>query len=147
MLSIRLLLASSLILTGCSTFESSTTQSEAATSTKDKLVRSGPAQIKHTVCFAKNSAALPADVGDTIVPHSRHLIINPYTRVLAEGMANDYESFEENQALGLRRAEAVKKVLVSLGVDPDQIIVRSSANLRMQSEQKPERNRCVVLSY
>lgn len=147
MLSIRILLASSLIMSGCSSFHSLTTQSEANTSTKNTVEKPKPVQVKHIICFEHNSDALPADVGDAAIPHSRHLIINPYTKVLAEGMANDSKSFEDNHELGLRRAEAVKQVLVSLGVDPEQIIVRSSANLRIQSEQKPERNRCVVLSY
>lgn len=103
--------------------------------------------IKHTICFEQFSAALPADVGNSVVPHSRHLIVNPYTRVLIEGMANEMESFEGNEALGLRRAKVVADTLASLGVDRSQLIVRSSGNLRLQSEQRPERNRCVMLTY
>lgn len=145
MLNTRLIMAATIVsvltITGCS----SKTQIITAPETKTVAPKGKP--IKHTICFEKFSAALPSDVGNTAVPHSRHLIINPYTRVLVEGMADEMESFEGNEALGLRRAKVVADTLASLGVDRSQIIVRSSANLRIQSEQKPERNRCVVLSY
>lgn len=150
MLKLNALLLTSLALGGCCCPER-TAQPPAATNHGQGSAQVAsqvmPVQVKHTVCFEKGSAALPANLADSVVPHSRHLIVNPYTRVLIEGMANDADTFEDKIALGQRRAEAVKNAIISLGVDPEQLIVRSSADLRPQSEQKPEMTRCVVLSY
>ena len=142
---LSLIVAAGLMLSGCSHFQSEKISHTEGSETAAPAP--APKAVKHTICFEKGSAALPSDLADSVVPHSKHLIINPYTKVLVEGMANDSKGFEENMALGLRRAQAVKNALIALGVDPDQIIVRSSGNTRPQSLQKAERTRCVVLSY
>lgn len=45
--------------------------------------------------------------------------------IIVEGNCDEWGTDEYNQALGLRRANAVKKALVTLGLNADQISVKS----------------------
>lgn len=45
--------------------------------------------------------------------------------IIVEGNCDEWGTDEYNQALGLRRANAVKKALVTLGLDANQIAVKS----------------------
>ncbi|MDA2914308.1 OmpA family protein, partial [Acidobacteriia bacterium AH_259_A11_L15] len=46
---------------------------------------------------------------------------HPEVRILIEGHADEIGSEQFNQALGEQRAEAVRNLLVSLGVDPSRL--------------------------
>jgi len=47
------------------------------------------------------------------------------TQITVEGNCDEWGTDEYNQALGLRRANAVKKALVTLGLDANQIAIKS----------------------
>jgi peptidoglycan-associated lipoprotein len=49
----------------------------------------------------------------------------PQTRVVVEGHCDERGSAEYNLALGEQRAEAVRRYLAGLGVQPERIVVKS----------------------
>ena len=66
--------------------------------------------------FAAREADLPI-----IGAHSDHLTNNPRARVILEGHADNRGSNEYNLALGQRRADAVRDIMLANGVLPTQM--------------------------
>lgn len=103
--------------------------------------------VRHIVYFDFDNAVLPKDIGEILLPHSNYLIVHPDRKVFIEGLADETGNFDHNLKLGQRRAEAVKKALLVLGVDQSQIIVHSSGVIKPQSEVSLDKNRRAILTY
>lgn len=75
--------------------------------------------------FSTGAAKLPANA----MPKIDELVIilknNPGQNVVIEGHTDNVGSPEYNQALAMKRAERVRDALVSRGIDPNRIAVRS----------------------
>lgn len=83
----------------------------------------GPAGTleKRTIFFAYDEFSVADEYRPLLEAHARHLRANPNARVLIQGNADERGSREYNVALGQRRAESVKKVLVLFGAADAQI--------------------------
>lgn len=103
--------------------------------------------VQHIVYFEFDNAVLPNNIGEILMPHSNYLIVHPDRKVFVEGLADETGDFDHNLKLGQRRAESVKKALLTLGVDKSQIIVHSSGIIKPQNENSLEKNRRVILTY
>lgn len=76
---------------------------------------------KRAVYFDFDSYVVKDEFKPLIEAHAKFLVNNPKARMLIQGNADDRGSREYNLALGQRRAEAVKKALLLLGVREDQL--------------------------
>lgn len=80
-----------------------------------------PAPASSSYYFELNSFDVhPADMG-CIKAEARYLVAHPGTKVRVEGNCDNRGSREYNRALGWKRANAVKSVLLQEGVSPSQI--------------------------
>jgi len=75
-----------------------------------------PLLAKRGVYFDFDSNAVKDEYRGMIQAHSRYLADNQDKKVRIEGNCDERGSREYNLALGQRRAEAVKKIMVVLGV-------------------------------
>jgi peptidoglycan-associated lipoprotein len=71
---------------------------------------------KRSVYFDYDSNVVKDEFRNLIQAHTRYLIDHKGARVRLEGNTDERGSREYNLALGQRRAEAVKKIMVVLGV-------------------------------
>ncbi len=133
-----------LLTASCTTGTSSTEQKNANTT---QVRQAHMPLTQHVVQFEAGKAALPMDIGAIVTPHARHLIVNPTRRVLIEGRADDALSRDDNEKLGIRRAEQVQSVLLALGVDQSQIKLTTRPMARDLSEQSAQANRIATLFY
>ena len=69
------------------------------------------------IYFEFDQSAVTPDQLAVIEAHARFLIENPHRAVLLEGHADERGSNEYNLALGQRRANAVRDILVANGAD------------------------------
>jgi peptidoglycan-associated lipoprotein len=76
---------------------------------------------KRTVFFAYDEFSVADEYRPLIETHARHLRTNPKARMLIQGSADERGSREYNVALGQRRAESVKKMLMLFGAAESQI--------------------------
>jgi outer membrane protein OmpA-like peptidoglycan-associated protein len=84
--------------------------------------------------FATGTAKLPANAMPKIDELATTLKNNPAQQVMIEGHADNVGSPDYNDALAMKRAEAVRKALVSRGIAPSRIALRS------HGEQNPLAN-------
>lgn len=75
----------------------------------------------HRLYFDFNAATVKPEHRPTLEAIARQLVQSRGARIVVEGHCDDRGSREFNVALGQRRAEAVKRALVSLGAAPIQI--------------------------
>jgi peptidoglycan-associated lipoprotein len=75
----------------------------------------------HRLFFDFNAATVKPEHRPTLEAIARQLVQSRGARIVLEGHCDDRGSREFNVALGQRRAEAVKRALVSLGAAPVQI--------------------------
>lgn len=75
--------------------------------------------------FAPATAKLPAKAMPKIDELATALKSNPEQQVMIEGHADNVGNAVDNDALAMKRAEAVRKALVSRGVEPSRIALRS----------------------
>jgi peptidoglycan-associated lipoprotein len=76
----------------------------------------GPVGIERIVYFDYDSYTVKPEFQSLIDGHARFLKANPQRRVSIEGHTDERGGREYNLALGQRRAEAVRRALVLLGV-------------------------------
>jgi peptidoglycan-associated lipoprotein len=76
---------------------------------------------KRTIFFAYDQFAVADEYRPLIETHARHLRSNPRSRMMIQGSADERGSREYNVALGQRRAESVKKMLMLFGAAESQI--------------------------
>ncbi|HEX5513964.1 MAG TPA: peptidoglycan-associated lipoprotein Pal [Gammaproteobacteria bacterium] len=76
---------------------------------------------QRVIYFAFDSNDISPDAAAVLEAHSRYLAAHPEVRVSVEGHTDERGSQEYNLALGERRAEAVKRVLLLNGALANQI--------------------------
>lgn len=148
---VRLILASALLalITGCATQggvdteavpveDRSAASTEADTMTADEAAEAAGASAsegftaadledpesllsQRIVYFAFDSNDIDQDTAAVLEAHASYLAAHPDVRVTVEGHTDERGSQEYNLALGERRAEAVKRVLVLNGALAEQI--------------------------
>lgn len=103
----------------------------------------------HVVYFTNDSIELSNEAESTITAHAAYLIANPKLTVSLQGAASTTGDSDYNYDLGLKRADAVKKHLVNLGVDPDKIKISSIGDIgrAISSSGKSNSKRRVTITY
>lgn len=76
--------------------------------------------------FSTGAAKIPTNAMPKIDELATTLKNNPGQNVVIEGHTDNAGSPDYNQALAMKRAEAVRNALVSRGIDPSRIAVRSA---------------------
>jgi len=76
---------------------------------------------RRSVYFEYDSNAVRDEYRPMIQAHARFLLDNPKFRVTIQGNTDERGSREYNLALGQKRAEAVRRALVALGVTESQL--------------------------
>jgi len=82
---------------------------------------SGKAGPLRTVFFDFNSAVLRSDTRETLSGNVEFLKANPSVEVQIEGHCDERGGVQYNLALGERRAQAVKRYLVNMGVSSSRV--------------------------
>jgi peptidoglycan-associated lipoprotein len=77
--------------------------------------------LKRSVYYEFDQYDVKAEYRSLVETHARWLRANPKARLTIEGNADERGSREYNVALGQRRAESVTKMMVLMGVKPEQI--------------------------
>ena len=81
----------------------------------------GPVGTAHVVLFDYDSFVVRADARPVIESHARFLQANKQRKAMLEGHTDERGGREYNLALGQKRAEAVQRALVLLGVPDNQV--------------------------
>lgn len=141
------LFAMSLVVTGCSVTSKHTHNHHQVEPHQHYEERVKPVYIdarnRHIVPFEHDSAALPFDAAEIVEPHARYLHENPDIKVALQGSASSPGGSDYNYELGLKRANAVKRLFKELGVDEARIIVMSIGETK--ASYSPSRN--VTITY
>lgn len=87
---------------------------------------------KRSVYFDYDKFEVKPEYKDLVAAHAKFLADNRQFKILIQGNTDDRGSREYNLALGQKRAEAVKKMIVLLGAREDQV---ESVSL---GEEKPK---------
>lgn len=82
-------------------------------------------RTQRSVYFNLNSAAIKADYDPALRAHGQYLAGHRKARVRIEGNADERGSAEYNRRLGLKRAENVRKKLLSHGAEKSQLSIRT----------------------
>lgn len=86
---------------------------------------------KRRVYFAFDSSAVDDESRSIIEAHASYLAANPQVKLVLEGHTDERGTREYNLALGERRAQAVERMMRTLGVSADRIKASS------YGEEKP----------
>jgi peptidoglycan-associated lipoprotein len=81
----------------------------------------GPVGVSHVVFFDYDSFVIKAEARPVIENHARFLQANKQRKAMLEGHTDERGGREYNLALGQKRAEAVQRALVLLGVPESQL--------------------------
>lgn len=76
---------------------------------------------KRSVYFDYDSFTVKAEFRELVQNHSKFLVANPNRRIVVQGNTDERGGAEYNLALGQRRADAVKTMMLALGVKESQI--------------------------
>ena len=135
------------------TTETSTTTQQPAPKTAEELAREANEQAREQriVYFEFDDSTVKAQYQDLLKAHAWYLSRNPATQVVVEGHCDERGTPEYNLALGERRGNSVKDILISYGVNASQIRVVSYGEEKPKNpghtESAWEENRRAVLSY
>ena len=77
--------------------------------------------LKRSVYYEFDRYDVKPEYHALVQTHARWLVANPQARLTIEGNTDERGSREYNVALGQRRAESVTRMLVTMGVKPEQI--------------------------
>ncbi len=140
-----------LLITGCSStpdtaeqtsapVESRTSGNVATVTAGDMDSRKLPPELtdpksilsKRSVYFDYDKFDIKAEYKDLVAAHAKFLVNNRQFKMLIQGNTDERGSREYNVALGQKRADAVKQMLVLLGAREDQV---ESVSL---GEEKPK---------
>jgi len=89
--------------------------------TEEQLRQADPLLLERSIYFAFDRYNIDPKYAPILAAHARFLIVNPTVKIFVEGNCDDRGSPEYNIALGQRRADAVQRTLLTLGVPPRQI--------------------------
>ncbi len=76
---------------------------------------------KRSVYFDYDSYSVNSEYRELIQNHAKYLVANPNRKTIIQGNTDERGGAEYNLALGQRRADAVKTLMVTLGVKEGQI--------------------------
>ena len=93
---------------------------------------------KRSIYFDYDRFDIKPEYKDLVAAHARFLTNNRQFRILIQGNTDDRGSREYNLALGQKRADAVKKQLVLLGVREDQVEAVSLGEEKPKNEGQNE---------
>ncbi|GHD65007.1 peptidoglycan-associated lipoprotein Pal [Jeongeupia chitinilytica] len=103
------------------------------------------------VYFDFDSFVVKSDYQALLAAHAKYLLANKDAKLIVQGNTDDRGTAEYNLALGQKRAEATKKVLLSLGVPESQLESVSFGEEKPlepgQTEEAWSRNRNANLVY
>ena len=103
------------------------------------------------IYFEFDSDVVRADARPIIESHAEYLLANPAAAILLEGHTDELGTREYNIGLGERRGNAVRRVLLAFGVDPQQVEVVSYGEERPAAAGQDEfayaENRRVEIAY
>ena len=106
---------------------------------------------EHIIYFDFDTSVVANDFANLLDAHATYLRAHPATKLLVEGHADERGTPEYNIALGERRAKAVSRYLISLGVNEDQIESVSYGEEKALDNSRTEagfaKNRRAVLVY
>jgi len=109
------------------------------------------ASADRVIYFAFDSFEVRPEYWPTIEVQARYLIENPGAATVLEGHADERGTREYNIALGERRAEAVRQVMIAYGVSPQQVRTLSYGEERPavdgSNESSYAQNRRVEIVY
>ena len=100
--------------------------------------QAAPAGVLQPIYFDLNKSVIRPDAEKTLRENLAWFRQNPGRKVTVQGNCDPRASGDYNLALGQRRADATKKYLVALGVDPALLQTVSYGNDRPSCEQKDE---------
>jgi peptidoglycan-associated lipoprotein len=89
--------------------------------TTDPLNDPASPLAKRSIYFDFDSFTIKDEYRGVVEAHARYLVANKGRRVVIQGNTDERGSREYNLALGQKRAEAVRKALVALGVADSQL--------------------------
>lgn len=130
---------------------------ETGTLTQDEMLAadplndpSSPLAIR-TIYFDFDKSDIRQEFLDVLTAHAEYLVAHPEARVRLEGHTDERGSREYNIALGDRRAQAVRRILLFQGVANDQVEIVSYGEERPaaygQTEEAYAQNRRVEIIY
>lgn len=76
---------------------------------------------KRSVYFDYDSYTVKSEYRELVQNHAKYLVANPNRKVVVQGNTDERGGAEYNLALGQRRADAVKTLMLALGVKETQI--------------------------
>jgi peptidoglycan-associated lipoprotein len=76
---------------------------------------------KRSVYFDYDSFTVKSEYRELVQNHAKYLVANPNRKVVIQGNTDERGGAEYNLALGQRRADAVKTLMLALGVKEAQI--------------------------
>lgn len=103
--------------------------SVAATERSRKASASTEQALESLAGFSTGTAKIPATAMPKIDALATALKNNPEQHVMIEGHTDNVGSPDYNDGLAMKRAEVVRKALVSRGIDPGRIALRSHGEL------------------
>lgn len=142
-----LIVISSLLLSGCSSKE--TTQDspliepnpEKHTAIETgKVAETAPVDFE-AAYFEYDQSSLKPQAKKALKKNISFLKANPKVKIQIEGLCDERGSEAYNQALGLKRAQSVKRHLVQNGISGDRIEVVSGGKIPGSSETEMAKNR------
>src|SRR3954463_3652569 len=93
---------------------------------------------RRSVYYSKNSYTIAPPYQDLVQAHAVFLQAHPKMRLRVEGNCDERGNSTFNLALGQRRADMIKKVLVMLGADPRQITAVSMGSEKPKGPDRSE---------
>jgi peptidoglycan-associated lipoprotein len=89
--------------------------------TEEQLRKANPLLLEQSIFFDFDRYQIKAEYAPIIAAHARFLIAHPTVKIFVEGNCDDRGSPEYNISLGQRRADAVQRALLALGVPKRQV--------------------------
>lgn len=116
-----------------------------------KMQKYADLRKEHIIYFDFDRSDVRGEFAELLAAHADYLVKNPSVKVRLEGHADERGTPEYNIALGERRAKAVQKYLMSLGVMASQLNMVSYGEemplVSSHTEEAWAKNRRAVLVY
>jgi len=93
---------------------------------------------RRSIYFALDRYDISEEYRDLIYAHGRFLVANRQFKILIQGNTDERGSHEYNLALGQKRAEAVRQMLLLLGVQENQVEAVSLGKEKPRAEGHDE---------
>lgn len=97
-----------------------------------------PADASRSVYFDFDSYAVKSDYNTLVTNHANYLSKHQSRKIQIQGNTDERGTAEYNLALGQKRAEAVRKALVALGVSDGQMEATSNGKTKPKAEGHDE---------